>query len=263
MPENRPYQYTGYGQVLLSSVPLRAEARHRSEMTSQLLFGEVVEVKEEKNDWYYIVNRMDLYEGWVEKYQLHPITQEVYERMQFTYFAARDTTINRKDAPVIIKAGSPLPFYEKGKILIQGKRVEYTGEVITGKHSPEALVKRALEFLHVPYLWGGKTDAGLDCSGFTQLLYTMHGYPLSRDASMQAVQGELVAFTMEMQTGDLVFFGDEEEQKITHVGIALDQKHILHAALGRVRIDILDDEGIYNRELMRYTHHLMMIKRMF
>jgi len=121
------------------------------------------------------------------------------------------------------------------------------------------LVRTAYKFLNAPFLWGGRTPFGVDCSGFTQMVYKINGYQLFRDAHQQASQGEVLSFIEECEPGDLAFF-DNEEGEIIHTGILTDRKRIIHAS-GKVRMDVIDQEGIFNLELKRYTHRLRIIKR--
>ena len=121
------------------------------------------------------------------------------------------------------------------------------------------MIETAYLFLNAPYLWGGKTIFGIDCSGFTQMVYKLNGHQLLRDASQQATQGDPLSFIEESEPGDLAFF-DNEEGLITHVGIMLKDNHIIHAS-GKVRVDRIDHTGIYNNELRTHTHKLRVIKR--
>ena len=121
------------------------------------------------------------------------------------------------------------------------------------------VVENAMFFQHAPYLWGGRTLFGIDCSGFVQIVFKLAGIKLLRDASQQALQGDTVHFLPEVQPGDVAFF-DNEEGRIIHVGILLNNKEIIHAS-GQVRIDLIDDQGIFNVELNRYSHKLRIIKR--
>jgi cell wall-associated NlpC family hydrolase len=114
-------------------------------------------------------------------------------------------------------------------------------------------------YLNAPYLWGGKSVFGIDCSGLSQMVFRQFGIKLRRDAYQQAEQGELVGFLQEAKAGDLAFF-DNNEGRINHVGIMMDNERIIHAS-GKVRIDAIDNQGIFNRELNRYTHKLRIIKR--
>jgi cell wall-associated NlpC family hydrolase len=126
------------------------------------------------------------------------------------------------------------------------------------KKNKEQLIETALMYLNAPYLWGGKTPFGIDCSGFTQMVYRLNGFKLMRDASEQAKQGDALSFIEESTPGDLAFF-DNKEGAITHVGIIMENNHIIHAH-GKVRIDRLDQTGIYNADLRTYSHKLRVIK---
>ncbi|HAV55466.1 MAG TPA: hydrolase Nlp/P60, partial [Aequorivita sp.] len=135
----------------------------------------------------------------------------------------------------------------------------FEGKLISGILPKEHIIETALLYLNSPYLWGGKTPFGIDCSGFTQMVYKLNGYKLLRDASQQATQGEALSFIEESEPGDLAFF-DNEEGKITHVGIIMKENYIIHAH-GKVRIDRLDHSGIFNYEMRGHTHKLRVIKR--
>ena len=127
-------------------------------------------------------------------------------------------------------------------------------------YSPQAMVEFAQKFLGAPYIWGGRSLFGIDCSGLVQLCARAAGKLLPRDASQQVQEGELVYFLPEIQPGDLAFFGNEDG-KIVHVGIMLDSERIIHAS-GKVRIDYLDQTGIFNKERNEHTHRLQVIKRL-
>ncbi|MBK7084827.1 MAG: C40 family peptidase [Flavobacteriales bacterium] len=114
-------------------------------------------------------------------------------------------------------------------------------------------------FLGAPYLWGGRTPTGVDCSGLTQMLFMLMGIYLPRDAYQQAEEGDPVELVDLAEPGDLAFF-DNAEGRITHVGIVLPERRILHAS-GRVRIDALDQEGIFDAEQGKYSHKLRLVKR--
>ena len=122
------------------------------------------------------------------------------------------------------------------------------------------LLKTALLYLNAPYLWGGKTPMGIDCSGLTQMTYRINGLSLPRDASLQAQLGETLSFIDESEAGDLAFF-DDAEGKIIHVGLLLENHYILHAH-GKVRIDRIDQTGIYNTETQQHSHKLRIIKKL-
>jgi len=114
-------------------------------------------------------------------------------------------------------------------------------------------------YLHAPYVWGGRSPFGIDCSGFTQMAYKIAGIQLLRDASQQATQGETISFISDARPGDLLFF-DDEEGFITHTGILMPDSRVIHAS-GRVRVDKVDHQGIFDQESGKYTHKLRLIKK--
>lgn len=142
---------------------------------------------------------------------------------------------------------------------INKTNLTFEGLKVSGIKEKSNLIITAFMYLNAPYLWGGKTPFGIDCSGFTQMVYKLNGYKLMRDASQQATQGEALSFIEESEPGDLAFF-DNEEGNIIHVGIIMSDNYIIHAS-GKVRIDRLDHLGIYNPETNRHTHKLRVIKK--
>ncbi|HEX2935487.1 MAG TPA: C40 family peptidase, partial [Bacteroidales bacterium] len=155
--------------------------------------------------------------------------------------------------------GSTLIPFETG---LRGSNIFYTLDPVCALHhlgSPIEIEEVARKFLHAPYLWGGRTVFGIDCSGFTQIVYKMNGIGIPKDAYQQAEIGEPVQFVEDTRTGDLAFF-DNEEGRITHTGIILGKSEIIHAS-GEVRIDKFDHQGIFNEEDNAYSHKLRLIKR--
>jgi cell wall-associated NlpC family hydrolase len=136
---------------------------------------------------------------------------------------------------------------------------QFEGAKAEGSLNKSNIVNTALLYLNTPYLWGGKTPFGIDCSGFTQMVYKLNGFNILRDASQQASQGEVLSFIEESSPGDLAFF-DNNEGEITHVGIIMEDHRIIHAH-GKVRIDLLDQSGIYNLDTKIHSHKLRMIKK--
>ncbi len=242
--------------------PVRAEASHRSEQTTQLLFGEVCELLESTKDFLRIRVVYDNYTGWCQATQLVEI-HEAELRTQTTLLAAdwiNNITVNNQ--PMHIPFGSSLALLQDGRGTFGKYEVSYSGNSIdtTNNLSLEASIKKfAFKFLNTPYLWGGRSVFGIDCSGFCQLVFKCIGTPLLRDAYQQAAQGEAVGFLQEVRCGDLAFF-DNEAGKITHVGILLDSNTMIHSS-GRVRIDAIDNLGIVNNDLGKRTHNLRVIKR--
>lgn len=245
----------------LAIVPLRAEPSDRSELVSQVLFGEHFKILEQNDKWSRIQLAFDNYEGWIDNKQFQVISETNYNSLSNSAsIMSADlveyiTTPNNYLLPITI--GSSLSFLDNSEI--NTSQFSFEGLKVCGiKHKSE-LIKTAFMYLNAPYLWGGKTPFGIDCSGFTQMVYKLNGYSILRDASQQATQGEALSFIEESEPGDLAFF-DNEEGRITHVGMIMEDNYIIHAH-GKVRIDRLDHLGIYNIDTGRHTHKLRVIKK--
>ena len=250
-----------FGICNLAIVPMRFEPSDRSEIVSQVLFGEHFEVLEQKAQWTRVKLQYDGYEGWIDTKQFQPITASEYEQLSSDPIILNGDLIEyvtaANDFLLPIPLGASLSFLNHSDINIQG--FDFEGLKTNGVKPKPAIIQTAFLYMNAPYLWGGKTPFGLDCSGFTQMCYKLNGYKLLRDASQQATQGEPLSFIEESEPGDLAFF-DNEEGRITHVGIIMENNHIIHAS-GKVRIDRLDHLGIYNAETNRHTHKLRVIKK--
>jgi gamma-D-glutamyl-L-lysine dipeptidyl-peptidase len=253
-----------FGFCDLAAVPVRREPSDTTEMSTQLLFGDTVEVLEQSGSWLLVKVFFDGCQGWVGTKQLYEIGEEEFHRLNASeVFINRQLfgdSVSRNEEVIKLSAGSC--FYNlKDQRMKIGER-EYLLEskiypfVYDG---PDSLLKTAYNYLSCPYLWGGKTYLGLDCSGFTQVVYKQHGVSLLRDAAKQATQGELISFISDGRPGDLAFF-DNEEGRICHVGILLDNQKIIHCS-GKVRIDTIDHQGIFNSDLNKYSHSLRLIRR--
>ncbi|GHC50036.1 C40 family peptidase [Ulvibacter litoralis] len=245
-----------YGICNLSIVPLRAEPSDKRELVNQILYGELFKVLEIRSKWSRIRLAFDKYEGWVDNKQYLQITEEEYTEnvTQPLHLSSDlvDFSTTTENQLLSICLGSTVNTTK----LLQHR---FEGKIHSETFPKEHLIESALLFLNSPYLWGGKTPFGIDCSGFTQMVYKLNGYKLLRDASQQATQGEALSFIEESEPGDLAFF-DNAEGLITHVGIIMKDNHIIHAH-GKVRIDGLDHTGIFNYETRTYTHQLRVIKR--
>ena len=253
-----------YGICNLSIVAIRFEASEKSEMVTQLLFGEHFTILEKHKNWSKIKIFSDGYEGFVDNKQFEEITEDYFEKLSISEptFSGEiiDFISNSNNDFTTIPIGSRLPFFFKNEFTINTKKYAYDGKVYSGKLPKKEIIQKAFIFLNTPFLWGGKTPFGIDCSGFTQMVYKLCGYQLLRDAKKQARQGEVLSFIEESEPGDLAFF-DNENGEITHVGIILKDYHIIHA-FGKVRIDTLDHSGFFNAELQKHTHKLRVTKKM-
>ncbi|MEX2349530.1 MAG: C40 family peptidase [Flavobacteriaceae bacterium] len=245
-----------YGLCHLSIVPVRLEASNTSEMVTQLLYGEHFKIIEQRKSWSKIRMAHDNYEGWIDNKQYFEISSEEYHHLkETTPKLTSDIMEFVSDASgqlIAIPMGSNLN-------VISLLNQTHDGNFSEGVLPKEKIVLTALLYLNTPYLWGGKTPFGIDCSGFTQMVYKLNGHKLLRDAKQQATQGDSLSFIEESEPGDLAFF-DNEEGIITHVGIIMSDNHIIHAH-GKVRIDRLDHTGIFNTETKKHSHKLRVIKR--
>ena len=252
-----------YGICNLSIVSLRNEPSNKEELVSQVLFGESFKVLETRKEWSKIRLAFDKYEGWIDNKKFVFITVEEYTKIitEKPVLAGNliDFITDQNKNLATVTLGATLPHFANNQFHIGPITYQYDGEIITNKNSKENLIQTAFLFLNTPYLWGGKTPFGIDCSGFSQMVYKLNGYKLLRDASQQATQGEVLSFIEESEPGDLAFF-DNSEGHITHVGIIMQDNYIIHAH-GKVRIDRLDHSGIYNVDTRRHSHKLRVIKK--
>lgn len=225
------------GYCHLTQIPVRAEAKSSAEMTTQLLYGETYTILKNEGEWLFIETNFDEYQGWLSS----------------SSFKAADG-LDRKEIQQELFAVHPL----NDRILVCSMGSEFFSEELDYDELKTKDVKElSCRFLGVPYLWGGRTFTGIDCSGFVQIVYKCLGEKLFRDASQQVTQGKSIRFENVIQ-GDLVFF--ESNYKVTHVGIALSRDTVIHAH-GEVRIDKLDKNGIYNEEKGIYTHKFHSARR--
>jgi cell wall-associated NlpC family hydrolase len=244
--------------------PLRAEPSHRTEMVSQLIFGECCEVLESiKDNWAHIRGIYDGYEGWCQTSHLAEIDEKEYGQSINHLTPEWVTPLEYNGHPMMVPLGSSLTAMKGGRAHWRKNQVHYKGKTWdpAGASTDAKSIRHLVyKFLNTPYLWGGKTVFGVDCSGFTQTVFKFLGVPLLRDAYQQASQGESVGFLEETKVGDLAFF-DNDEGKITHVGILLNAHEIIHSS-GKVRIDKIDNMGILRSDDFQRTHHLRVVKRL-
>ena len=255
-----------YGINLNSVIPLRAKPDDRSEMVSQLLLGERFICEETQEGFCKISNEMDNYSGWVDEKMITSISHDEYLNLihQPTYYVvmplveAFDLT---GKCVIRIPGGSRLPNCDSiGRFGMHDRKFQVHRDFILPESeiSREGLLLTTVGFVNSPYMWGGKTVMGIDCSGFTQIVFGLHGVKLPRDSKDQAMVGESVSLD-NIKPGDLVFF-ENKIGDVIHVGIYFEKQRIIHAS-GRVKIDSLDAQGIYSEEYQRYTHKLHSIRR--
>ncbi len=253
------------GICLITTAAVRMEPDHKREMVTQLLFGERFEILEQTEKWLHIDILRYHYHGWVARNQVEMTDQNTarsLERAGELVTGSHLETVT--EAPsgnrFLLSAGSSYYANRDGKMSVNGKTYHYAGELLKGDNADgNNICRHALAFIHTPYLWGGRSAFGMDCSGLVQLVCKMTGITIPRDALVQANHGESIHLINESQPGDLVFFGKDEEE-ITHIGIIAGDGRVVHAH-GLVRIDKIDHHGIFNETLKRYTHKLRLIKR--
>lgn len=255
-----------YGICMSSFIPVRKLMDDAAEMTTQLLFGDLVEIKDESGNWHYITQLFDQETGWADKKEiLHISADEYNEYAKQHYITHQPLTelFDQNGQTYYLGIGSSVyhPDHEKlliktGNITLHSKELNFN--YFDSSKAP-SIIEICQSLINTTYLWGGKSFFGIDCSGMVQTAFRIHGINLPRNAAQQVQFGQTINFLSEAKPGDLVFF-DNEEEKITHVGILLSQEKIIHAS-GKVRIDKIDHHGIYNQDREKYTHRLRIIKR--
>jgi len=246
-------------------VPVRKEPSDKAEMVTQLLFGDHYSVMEYSGNgkWVKIRIYYDGYEGWIDLKQHKRISLEYFEEInsnEFRICTDLIAPILYKKKPLQIVLGSVLPIAHTELFDIE-EQFAFNGEAkrLGQRREYDYLKFIALKYLNAPYLWGGKSPFGIDCSGFTQMVYKLAGYKLKRDSAQQVLQGDEIDPFEAALPGDLVFFQNDVKQ-VSHVGILLEEQKIIHAS-GYVRVDILDERGIFNQSKNQYTHKMAKIKR--
>lgn len=257
-----------YGISNLSIIPVRSDPSETSEMCTQVLFGEHYTILDENKKWCKIKLAFDGYEGWIDQKMVLEVPEKYFLQLSQQQSVVTTDPFNivqpeKGYSNFLIVAGSSLPFYKHASnsfrvgeetYFIQGERLSPPK-----KNIRNSIIDNALKYFNSPYLWGGRSPFGVDCSGFTQILYKMAGLHIPREAQQQAMIGENITFVEEALPGDLAFF-DNEEGKIVHVGVVWEKNKIIHSS-GKVRIDNIDHFGIFNIDTGRYSHQMRLMRR--
>jgi gamma-D-glutamyl-L-lysine dipeptidyl-peptidase len=262
-----------FGISGLSLIPVRKEPSERSEMVTQILFGEHFEVIDYLPGWSHIRLAYDDYEGWIDFKMITPLSESRWQKIEKSPNAVTTDIFTlipgEGEQHLMLVAGSTLPFWRPNlrQFSINDSEFKMPASILPSpghtyrnvKDSRNLIIAQALKYFNAPYLWGGRSPFGIDCSGLTQVIYKMAGIKIPRDAGQQVHAGTPFSFVEEGEPGDLAFF-DDDEGRIVHVGILWNRKKIIHAS-GKVRIDNVDQYGIFNVETKRYTHKLRVMKK--
>lgn len=258
-----------------------------AEQLTQMLFGETCAIMAKgegtKANWTRIRLDEDGQEGWVDTKMIAPMKEDEYTSYRAAYASAAMVAMpmafavsENNGQTIPLTAGTKLTHYQspitneassgRFEILGVGFRIDPSMvRVQPSVLSLQTLLETTRFFINVPYLWGGKNALGMDCSGFTQIIMSLFGRRLLRNAREQVTQGTVVERLQDAQAGDLVFFDHQsamsnDQSPITHVGLVIDPERVIHCS-GRVKVEKLDEKGIYSAERGMYTHHLVAIRR--
>jgi gamma-D-glutamyl-L-lysine dipeptidyl-peptidase len=251
----------------LSLVAIRKEPASRSEMVSQLLFGELFEVLDTQPGWTLIRTHPDHCEGWVASNQVtvadKSFVSSYYNRLRIVTDNVAVAVNDSSKLPVTLLKGCLLPNSDEESFSVNGNKYSYSGDTLRLPLKPDErkISQVALSYINSPYLWGGRSPVGIDCSGFVQMVFKFCGIDLPREANEQAKVGELITFAGEAKQGDLAFF-DNEQGTIIHAGIMVGDEQIIHSS-GKVKVDKIDHHGIFDEDNGTYSHQLRIIKRIF
>ena len=287
--------------ALHSVIPLRSEPKETAEQTTQMLFAQTADVLEEQARWTHIRLHTDGQEGWADKKMLTPLSEREWDEINHDAHLTHPThflpitalpltyAVSENNGQTLpLTAGTRLYQYQDGRFNVLGVHFRIDPQAVLTHPLPltqENLMQVVRFFLNIPYLWGGKNALGMDCSGFTQTIYSLFGISLPRNAGEQAALLRSsdsrfhtlhpVLSLTHAQPGDIAFFDHTSSQQpnadlqphISHVGILLDPQRIIHCS-GRVKVERIDEKGILSHEIIHpehpdghYTHRLIQIGR--
>lgn len=242
-----------YGLCNHSIVALRKEASDKSELISQILYGECFKILNYQNKWSFVSLHYDGYEGWVDNKQFYKIEKKYFKKV-----STENEILSTNLVDYLSDENKNLQPIVLGSVLNSLNYLKHKFDKSQISISKKNIIRTALLYLNTPYLWGGKTPFGIDCSGLTQMVYRLNGIKIKRDAFQQANQGKILNVFNDIKPGNLAFFSNKEGE-ISHVGILINNNSIIHAH-GKVRVDKFDKNGIYNSKLENYSHKLKFIK---
>jgi cell wall-associated NlpC family hydrolase len=248
-----------------TAAAIRAQAKEKAEMTSQLLLGEPVTIVEAGKKYSRIRCSDDDFEGFVRNDQLIAADERTFRLQRDNPAFALDlwSTILGDQAGLPITFGARLPEFDGMRLMHGGQQFNYSGQAALSedlRSEAELLIRFARRWLYAPMLHGGRTPTGVDPAGLVQLVARLINIKLPRTAEAMSHHGRMVDFVIQAQPADLAFF-DNRKGQIEHVGLLLPDSQILHVN-DRVRIDSIDHYGIFNYELGKYTHRLRIVKRL-
>jgi len=258
-----------YGIINNSVSNLRGKPTHSAELVTQAILGTPVKVFKNK-DGFYLIQTPDKYISWVDSDGIKTINKEQYNAWYnsdkliytseygFSYFEANEKSERVSDlvmGNILVKLSDDGEFskvkYPDGRkaFVLKSETQNYNNWLKKALPTEENVIETAKLFMGNPYLWGGTSAKGLDCSGFIKTVYFLNGVVLDRDASQQVKKGILVDTENgfdNLEKGDLLFFGfkakNGKRERITHVGIYIDNLEFIHEA-GRVKYNSFDKEA--------------------
>ena len=241
------------GICILPIIPMRKYKKDSSEMINQILFGETFKIIKKELNWSYVSLMHDNYKGWICNKQYISINNILFKK-KISNKKYCNITISSIKQPLLLGSIIPISKLIRKKINISEKLL--FSEI---KYSKKYFINISKKYLNTPYLWGGRSTLGIDCSGYTQMVYKFFNVQLPRDSKDQNKKGKKIKSLSESKLGDLVFFTKKNKKAISHVGILLEKNKIIHAS-GKVKINEIDNKGIIENN--EYTHILHSIKRL-